>query len=776
MPCLHKVVLILCPAIIWGSFTAVATAIDLLQEGLLLHRQGAVAEAAARYSALLQAEPRHADAHYYLGLIACQQGRFADGAECARHALDGDPNHALARVLLGRAFAALGRNEEALASFDRALALEPDVAQVHGHRADVLSDLGRHGEAVEAYDRALAAAPDRSDDWFNRAVALNALGRRGDAITSLERAIACKRDFARAQVLRATLLSELGCHGEALQAADAAVKAAPNSAEAWFVRARMSMAAGNPAAAIEDALRSLELGETTETKALLANALRANAAIPDNRRRSLLERALCEGWLRPHDLIDAAIAVIKRDARANDCIARAAAAWPARLPPTEVLAAARTAALAQDRLFCRALQCAPVTDVGLERLLANIRHAMLARCTSDETSNEALLSLCCAVARQCFINEYVFSPTDEEAEKAGQLRASLEQALAAGASCPASWPVVVGSYFPLHSVQNAVALPKRSWPACVKELLVQQVEEPLHERRLAATIPALTDIGDGVRAIRQQYEENPYPRWIDAGPPAVPAALTDRPRPQPLDVLVAGCGTGLTTIELARARPKARILAIDLSLASLAYAKRMAERFNLSNVEFGQADIMKGANLGRQFDFIDASGVLHHLADPWAGWRVLLSLLRPDGVMQVGLYSAAARRNVVAIREMIAQHAYSPTTTDIRRCREEIIASPDGSLLKSVTAWSDFFAVSGCRDLLFHVQERRMTLLEIKSFVMANDLQFTGFILPAAIMQRFRVRFPDPSASTDLDCWHAYECDASATFAGMYQFGVRKSG
>ena len=69
----------------------------------------------------------------------------------------------------------------------------------------------------------------------------------------------------------------------------------------------------------------------------------------------------------------------------------------------------------------------------------------------------------------------------------------------------------------------------------------------------------------------------------------------------------------------------ARVLAIDLSLASLSYAKRMAENFGLGDIEFAQADIMMAGSIGRQFDFIDASGVLHHLADPWAGWKILLA-------------------------------------------------------------------------------------------------------------------------------------------------------
>jgi tetratricopeptide (TPR) repeat protein len=758
--------------------TASATS-DLLEEALALHRRGAVAEAAARYAALLQAEPGHADAHYYLGLIACQHGRFAEGAECALNALAVDPAHARAHVLHGRAQSALGRRDEALASFDRALALAPGLAAAHGHRADLLSDLGRHGEAVEAYDRALAAAPDRAEDWFNRGVALNALGRRGEAVASLEKAVACKPDLAPAHALRATLLSELGRHDAAPQSLDARVAAAANSAMAWLGRGKQYLAAGKPEAALAALLRSLDLGETAETRALVIDALRFNdLATRDGRSRDLVERALHEGWVRPHELMSLAIAVMTRDARIKEVIARAAAAWPARLPPAEVLAALRMAALAQDPLFCLILQSAPINIVALERLVTNIRHALLTTNRSDTPADDDLLRLSCSVARQCFINEYVFSLTADEAKRAEELRAALDQALAAGAPCPASWLALVGSYFPLHTLANATALLQRPWPPDVRQVLAQQVEEPLEERRLAGTIAALTEIGGGVsEAVRQQYEENPYPRWTKAGPPALPLVLKDHLPQQSLDILIAGCGTGMLTIELARARPKARILAIDLSLASLSYAKRMALQLGLTNVEFAQADIMKLAALGQQkFDFIDASGVLHHLADPWAGWRVLLALLRPEGAMHVGLYSAAARRNVIAARELIAQRGYQPTPTDIRRCREEILATPNGSLLKSIAALSDFFSLSDCRDLLFHVQEHRMALPEIKAFLAANGLQFTGFILPAPVMNQFRARFPDPSAIVDLDRWRTFEYEAPQTFAGMYQFGVRKGG
>ena len=198
----------------------------------------------------------------------------------------------------------------------------------------------------------------------------------------------------------------------------------------------------------------------------------------------------------------------------------------------------------------------------------------------------------------------------------------------------------------------------------------------------------------------------------------------------------------------------------------------MAQKLGLDNVEFAQADILQLGSVGREFDFIDASGILHHLADPWHGWRVLLSLLRPGGTMNIGLYSDLARRNVAAARDLIAQRGYRPIPQDIRLCRQDIIASDD-ALLKSLTGSQDFYTTSECRDLLFHVQELRITLPQIKAFLAANDLHFGGFNLESAILQKFTAALSRARAH-DLDCWDAFEAEAPETFRGMYQFRVRK--
>ena len=179
---------------------------ELLQEGLTLHRRGAVNEAAARYHDVLRIDPANADALYYLALISCQHGRFEGGAGLARKSLAGDPKQARSHVVLGRALHALGLHANALSSFDRAIALTPELAPAHANRADVLSKISRNAEALDSYDRALALAPDSVADWMNRGVALVALNRHDEAVTSFERGLALDPDFAQADDFRAPLL------------------------------------------------------------------------------------------------------------------------------------------------------------------------------------------------------------------------------------------------------------------------------------------------------------------------------------------------------------------------------------------------------------------------------------------------------------------------------------------------------------------------------------------------------------------------------------------
>src|SRR5215470_7290264 len=235
----------------------------------------------------------------------------------------------------------------------------------------------------------------------------------------------------------------------------------PNLPGGYEDLAKACLTAGQLRSAIGAASRSLAIHETAQTKTLFAQCVReARFTADDGRIRKLMLRALSEIWDRPRDLTGACISLIRLDAVVSGLIARANSAWPARLPATELLGS--SLALSRDQLLRRLLECTPITDVGFERILTNVRRAILTINTTDNARDEHLLGFYCAVARQCFINQYVFSMTEVEADQAKRLRASLERTLAAGDPCPDLWPAIVGAYFPLHTLSTAEALLNRS--------------------------------------------------------------------------------------------------------------------------------------------------------------------------------------------------------------------------------------------------------------------------------------------------------------------------
>jgi tetratricopeptide (TPR) repeat protein/SAM-dependent methyltransferase len=740
------------------------------------HRTGALIEAERQYRHILNLVPNHADSLHNLGLIALQRGDAAAAVELFDKAIKINNTVAEYHYNVALAWRALNRSDHVATHLERAVALRADHALAHLNLGNVRREQGRLADAVACYERAIAVNPNLAVARFNLANVLSEQGRPDAAVAQYDQVLAIDPNHAETHGNLGSALIALGRATEAISHFERAAALKPDWFEVFENLGQAYMATGDVRSAILAAARALELKDTVAGRIFFAQCLRYGRFTADNGRfRQLSLRALSEGWTQPRDLVAVCISLIALNGAIVECIARANQAWPARLAAAELFGASGLDALVQDDLLRCLLQSAPLTEVGFERLLANIRSTMLTAAETGGACDEGLLGFYCAVARQCYENDYVYSLADGEADRTERLRASLEQALAAGRDYPSLWPVAVGAYFPLHTLADARALLQRPWPQSLSALFVQQVEEPAEERRLATEIPALTEIdGEVSRSVRQQYEENPYPRWVKPALPQQHTLLAGRQPGQIPDVLIAGCGTGLSAITFAQQAPDARILAIDLSLASLGYAKRMAGALGFDNIEFAQADITKAATIGRSFDFIDVSGVLHHLGDPWQGWRALLSLLRPGGVMQVGLYSNLARQNVVAARALIAERGYRPVPDDIRRCREEILAADDGSLLKSASTFSDFFTTNECRDLLFHVQEHQMTLPQIKAFLADNGLQFTGFVLDPATVQHFAARFPESSAMLDLDRWHAFETAAPATFAKMYQFFVRK--
>jgi len=735
-----------------------------------------------------QGTPGHQEIGALVSLF--NQQRYMEAELLARSMTESFPRFGFGWKVLGAASNQLGRSADALAALQKAAALLPDDEEVQYNLGSTLHNLGRLDEAATGYRRALALKPNYVEAHNNLGNILKDMGRLDEAAASYRRALQIRPDYAEAHCNLGNTLNELCQPVDAEASLRRALQIKPDFIEALNSLALLLNAQGDPATALNIVYHSLHLRETAEAKNIfVACAKHLHFTQDDSGIRTAMVRALTEPWGRPSELAQAATGLVRLGADIGGCVARAVSAWPRRLAAQELFGASGLAALANDALLIALLDAMPVCDIEMERFLTLARHALL-EAAMTASGDETPFGFYSALARQCFINEYVFCYTGDEIKKAHDLRDALAAALQADAPVPTLWPVAVAAYFPLCSLPLAARLLERQWPEEVAAILQQQIREPAEEQQLRATLLRLTGIEDEVSLrVQSQYEENPYPRWIKPDPAVkakniaadllqkFPLASFKRPsQSNSIDVLVAGCGTGQHSIGTAQRIQGARVLAIDLSLSSLSYAKRKTQELGLTSVEYAQADLLKLGSLGRSFDVIESVGVLHHLADPWAGWQVLLSLLRPGGFMELGFYSAAARRNIVRIWEFIAERGYGSSADEIRRFRQDLMESGNSADFGAALNSADFFSTSTCRDLLFHVQEQRMTLTGIDEFLRKNNLSFLGFEIDAAVLHAYNRCFPDDRAATNLAQWQIFENENPDTFSSMYHFWVQKVG
>jgi SAM-dependent methyltransferase len=282
-------------------------------------------------------------------------------------------------------------------------------------------------------------------------------------------------------------------------------------------------------------------------------------------------------------------------------------------------------------------------------------------------------------------------------------------------------------------------------------------------------------------AVAAQYRDWPSPAWSRVTPPSprtVPGLVEslDQGRPSGLPVdselLVAGCGTGREAALWALRFPDARITAIDLSEASLAYARERCRALGLDRIDFRRLDLLSVAELGRTFDFIGCSGVLHHLPDPEAGWAALAAVLKPGGAMRVMLYSKVARLKVRAAQRHIADLQDRPVDSDLLRAarRRLIERAPD-----LLATWSDFYTLAGVHDLLLHRHEDPFDVPRIARALDRLGLELLAFHLPTPFHRaRYRRDHPEDPAFRDVEAWAALEKREPFLFQAMYNFHCRK--
>jgi SAM-dependent methyltransferase len=511
-------------------------------------------------------------------------------------------------------------------------------------------------------------------------------------------------------------------------------------------RARALLAAGRAGEAF-DAFREAAAAQPPDVRARAAFADFLIAHVPGQPHPDVdaaFTAALDQGWLRPETLAPAAIRYLEAGAR--DVIGT--------LPD---LTAPGVAALLAHPVLRALLRATPAATPRLEIFLARVRYRTLVDGVRAE-----MHGFLRALAERALVSGFALTlpatDADALADEAGRLPDLRAAATAARGDADAV--LLLACYEPVDG------LPDAAWQApALAELHRVHVAAPRYRAAIAETLAPLTALDASSEVVAAQYEAHPYPLWVRepiglpvAVPPPV-ARLADPARVR--QVLVAGCGTGQHALVAADRWPRAELLAIDLSRASLAHGIARTEALGIKRIRFALADLLAIGSLGRRWPVIEAVGVLHHLDDPQAGLAALAQVLAPGGVMLVALYSRRARARLAEARALVGGAAQ--TSAEIRAFRSQALVRLDAP---EITHSPDFYSIGGCRDLVFHVREQSYDLLEIGAMVAAAGLEVLALEAPASPV----VAAPDP---TDLAGWDAIERGDPMLFGAMYALWLK---
>ena len=330
------------------------------------------------------------------------------------------------------------------------------------------------------------------------------------------------------------------------------------------------------------------------------------------------------------------------------------------------------------------MRLCPLPDLDFEALFVEIRRTLLENLVECKES-PGLVNFLCTLSQHVFINEYIYNETEEETRYVKALETELS-VCAANQEEPALLRILIlACYRPLHQYTWCEKIQAFHHLSELKSLLI---DEPINDQNARRNVLSLGRASDATSLkVREQYDESPYPRWVKVSIPTRSKSIRQVCEEAQLqisresvkeitnpEILIAGCGTG-HSIETASRFADCRVTAVDLSSASLAYAQRKTNELGITNINYLQADILDLSRLDKKFDIIECAGVLHHMDDPMAGWGILTDLLRPKGLMNVGLYSELARRHIVTIRDEITSLDIEITESSIRTFRKSLAQS-----------------------------------------------------------------------------------------------------
>ena len=194
------------------------------------------------------------------------------------------------------------------------------------------------------------------------------------------------------------------------------------------------------------------------------------------------------------------------------------------------------------------------------------------------------------------------------------------------------------------------------------------------------------------------------------------------------EILIAGCGTSQAA-RYALREPDARVIAIDISDTSLRHTRTLQHKYGLENLELHQVPVEGIAALGRTFDEVVCTGVLHHLPDPDLGLRALRDVLRPQGAMHLMVYAPYGRAGIYMMQEYCRLLGIGSSDDDLRDLGATLEALPGDHPIAAVMRGAlDFRNPDALADALLHPLDRAYSVPQLYAWLERCGMSFGRWV------------------------------------------------
>ncbi len=752
---------------------------DLKAKSINNHIKGNLDEAEKGYIAFLRNGYSDADIISNYALICEEKGENEKAIRLYEKCAKSFPNHIYSKLNLSFLYYKLNQLEIAEIIIEEAIQLKPSLPNGHCIRGLILKGLDKYDESRLSLEKAIELDKNYFDAYINLGLLNKDSNKYNEAEEYYLKALEINNKSAIAHLNLGACYKEKQDLDKAILHTKMAIEIDNKLENCYLNLATIYNQIGDYKKSLSLAKKELLLHKHSELSYQLISELIKkgevlNTSEKDN--RELLENLLNRKDISHRELFGNIKSLISKEILEELSILE-----------SKLYENNKFNILIKDKELVKSLSLLIFCSPLWEKVLGNIRKNILLNYSDKDKISNSIFNFIIGLGSQCFLNEYVYYISTEEKDKLKELKKIInnknqDYKLA-----------IISCYQSLSSINDEIInlntyIPNKKE---LNNLLNLQFKELNAEKKISKGIKKIGNIKDLTsKEVKNQYELNPYPRWrynsyakenklnflsvinSEISPNTIKpnsVQLTNKK----INILIAGCGTGIQIIEASR-YSNCEITAIDLSNSSISYAKRKVDEYGLKNINFIEMDLLELTSLNKRFDLIECSGVLHHMNEPSKGLSNLFEVLEPEGFLKLGLYSKYAREEILKARKLIKEKDIKPNIDGIRNFRNDLL---NGEIkeVNEISNWSDFYSTSMCRDLCFHTHENCYTLIEIKNMLKVSNLEFLGFTLSKEIRDKYQIDNKDKDSLKNLELWDKFEKLNPNSFREMYQFWSRKS-